>query len=73
MCSNTFMQRPTTVTTYLVFPNKLKMALDSRSCKLEIFTRPKKFTRQQVVNFLFLACETKKRPKNKADKKISGL
>ena len=47
------------------FPNKLKMSLDSRFCKLIPDSR---------WSFaLFLPCETEKRPKNKTDKKISGL
>ena len=35
------------------------MSLDSRSCELETFSKPKKFTRHLVVNGLFLPCETK--------------
>ena len=27
-----------------VFPNKVKISLDSRSCKRETFTRPKKYS-----------------------------
>ena len=54
-----------------VFPNKLKISLDSRSCKLEIFTRPKKNSPDSMWSTAnsYLVRPKKKLPKNKTDQK----
>ena len=55
---------------YSVFPNKVKISLDSGSCKLETFTRQKKF--HQTVGGQW-PIPTSWDQKNKTDQNITGL
>ena len=51
-----------------VFPNEVKISLDSRSCKLKTFTRPKEISpdsRWSMADSQLV--RPKKRPKNKTD------
>ena len=51
-----------------VFPNKLKISLDSRSCKLETFNRPKKNSPDSMWSMAdSYLVRPKKQPKNKTD------
>ena len=58
-----------------VFPNKVKISLDSRSCKLESFTRPKEISPDSRWSMAdsYLVRPKKQQQKTKMTKKITTL